>query len=213
MPTKTDTREWNRTFEKYVSVRKTARAEIIKQKARDFAFKAFAQLDPTAVSRIQNDLLRDKLIIKLSVIRLMKQGVDLKGSATGRRRKIKGGGGITRKALTPGNKLVKAYARRMLLSRRRSAGYHRVAYLLLAQKLGKSGSATVNPRSRLAKTNVITSNGALTTVVRLNAVARGLDCPSTRAATDRAMEIIGADMRDFIAKRLKEARHEAGFTK
>jgi hypothetical protein len=210
MPTRTDAREWNRTFERYVAVRKTARADIIKEKARDFAFKAFQQLEPTQISRIQAELLQDKRIIKLSVIRLTAKGVSLKGKSTGRRRRVKGGG--SKKALTPGNKLVRAYARKLLLSRKRSAGYHRVAFLLLAQKMGKTGAAArVNPRSRLTRSNVSIRNHSLSTEVRLSAVARGLDCPSTSAAMDRAMEIVGADMRKFTADRLRQARREAGF--
>jgi hypothetical protein len=213
MPTKIETRAWNATFEKYMKLRNSTREEVINGKARDFAFKVYQNINPVNTAKIQADLLRDKLILKLTWYRLSKKfGSDvLKGAAASKRRRAIHKTGKTKKALTPGNKLVRDYARKLIASRKKSAGYHRVAFLLLAQKLGKEGGAQINPRSRLARTNVSKTHNALRTVVRTNAVARGLECPSTNAAVDKALAKIKTDMEAEILKRLAKAKREAGF--
>lgn len=215
MPTKTEAREWNRTFEKYMKLRNSTRESVINGKARDFAFKVFQNIKPVPAGKIQGELLENKRILKLTWYRLSKKvGPDvLKGKAASKRRRAIHKTGKTKKALTPGNKLVRTYARQLMASRKKSAGYHRVSFLLLAQKLGKEGSAQVNPRSRLNRTNVSKTHNALRTVVRTNAVARGLNCPSTNAAVDKALADIKTDMETEILKRLAQAKREAGFRK
>lgn len=214
MPTKIDTREWNKTFEKYLSLRKSTREQVTLEKARDFAFRVYKNIKPVNTAKIQAELLANKLILQLTWYRLSKRdGLDvLKGGAASKRRRAIHKTGKTKKALTPGNKLVRDYARKLMASRKKSAGYHRVAFLLLAQKLGRPGAAAqINPRSRLAKTNVSITNNALRSVVRTNAIARNLECPSTNAAVDAALAEIKGRMEAEIMKRLAAAKREAGF--
>lgn len=215
MPTKIDTREWNRTFEKYVSLRKTARQDIVIEKARDFAFRVFQNIKPVPAGKIEKELLDNKRILRITWYRLKKQfGPDvLKGKAASKRRRAIHKTGKTKKALTPGNKIVRDYAKRLMTSRKKSSGYHRVAFLLAAQKLGREGSAAINPRSRLARTNVSQTHNALRSVVRINAVARGLECPSTNAAVDAALATMKGRMEAEIEKRLAAAKRAAGFTR
>ena len=206
--TKVDMREWNRSFEKYVAVRKTARRDIIHQKARDFAFKAFQSLPPTESARIDADMRKDNMLFKLTVQRLKAKGIPLKGLPSVRVKAKTGGG---KRTISGVDKLISTYAKKLLKSKKRSRGYHRVAYLLLAQKLGASGNPQVNPRSRLAKTNVKETHTALNDTYALNAIARGMDCPSTWEARDKALQLIKADMEQFTERRLAEARKKSGF--
>jgi hypothetical protein len=206
---KTDMREWNKAFERYVTVRKTARKDIIHQKARDFAFKAFRALPPTEVTRIRSDMQKDNMLLKLTVQRLQAKGIQLKGLGSARLGKKRAAAG--KRALSNVDKLISQYAKKLLNSKLRSKGYHGVSYLLLAQKLGRSGQAQVNPRSILAKTNVKEAHTPLRDTYTLNAIARGMDCPSTWEAQDKALQLIKADMEEFTAKRLRQARKESGF--
>ena len=197
-----------------MKLRKTARAEVIEGKARDFAFKVFQNIAPVPAGKIENELLQNKRILRLTWYRLQKKfGPDvLKGKAASKRRRAIHKTGKTKKALTPGNKIVRAYAKTLMASRKRSSGYHRVSFLLIAQKLGKTGAnPQVNPRSLLNRTNVSKTNNAFRTVVRTNAVARGLACPSTNAAVDKALADIKQEMETEIIKRLAAAKREAGF--
>jgi hypothetical protein len=226
MPTKIETRAWNATFEKYMKLRNSTREQVIQGKAADFAFKVYKHLPPVEPAKIEFELLMWKTILRLTWYRLSKKfGSDvLKGKATSKRRRAIHKTGKTKKALTPGNKLVRDYARKLMASRKKSAGYHRVAFLLLGQKLVQSAGPTIdlsrfpkaavpkiNPRSRLTRTNFSKTHNALRTVVRTNAIARGLECPSTNVAVDRALADIKSDMEAEIIKRLAKAKREAGF--
>jgi hypothetical protein len=205
---KTDMRQWNKSFERYVAVRKTARKDIIHQKARDFAFKAFQQLPATDKTRIDTETRKDKMLFKLAVIRLKARGVNLKGLPSVKQR----GRAAGKRKLSGADKLISQYAKKILRSKKRSTGYHRVSFLLLAQKLGASGrNAQVNSRSVLARTNIKEAHTPLRDTYALNAVARGMDCPSTWQARDRALELIKTDMEAFTARRLAEARKQNGF--
>ena len=209
MTVKLDMRDWNRSFERYVAVRKTARKDIIHEKARDFAFRAYQALPPTSKQRIDTEMARDKMLLKIAVKRLQAKGIDLKNLGTVKVR-IKGASGGKR-TISKASKIIGQYARKLLRSKKRSTGYHRVSFLLLAQKLGQSGNATVNPRSKLARTNVKETHNVLSDTYALNAVARGMDCPSTHQAKDRALQEVKARMEAFTAKRLAQARKTAGF--
>jgi hypothetical protein len=199
---KTDMREWNRSFERYVAVRKTARKDIIAQKARDFAFKVYQSLAPTDQGRITKELTHNKLILKLTVKRLKKKGVQLKGLGGVKPRTVRGGSGGGR-AISAVDKLISSYANKLLRARQRSSGYHRAAFLILAQKLGESGGASVNSRSILAKTDISEQHTATGDTYTLNARARGLDCPSTHAARDKALALIKAAAKKPSARRWK----------
>jgi hypothetical protein len=209
MSVKVDMRDWNRSFERYVAVRKTARKDIIHQKARDFAFKAFQNLPPTDRQRIEADMQKDGMLLKLTVRRLQAKGIDLKNLGTVRVRQKGGAGG--KRTISKADKIISQYAKKLLRAKIRSRGYHRVSFLLLAQKLGASGAANVNPRSVLAKTNVKESHTYTNDVYTLSAIARGMDCPSTHQAKDKALSLIKADMESFTAKRLADAKKQAGF--
>jgi hypothetical protein len=204
-----DMRDWNRAFESYVAVRKTARKDIIHEKAVDFAFKAHKALPATDKGRIEAELSRDKLLIKLTVARLKAKGIQLKGLPSVRVRRPKGTGG--RRTISGFDKLISQYSKKLLRARKKSSGYHRVAFLLLAKALGKSVSAQVNPRSMLNKTSVHEKHTQHSDVYELNAVARGMNCPSTLVARDVALAAMQANMEAFTAQRLANARKVAGF--
>lgn len=212
---KIDTRAWNRTFDQYVRLRKKDRNDLIIEKAARYAFEVYKNIPAVDTARIVGELSTNNLLLKLAVVRLENKGVSLKGRAltkSGRakaRRKVKGGG--TKRALTPGNWLVKKEARKILASRKKSPGYHRVAYLLLSQKLRGVSLTKFNPRSFLAETTATIRNGRDNSLVKLLAVARGLNCPSTGAASSKALQAVEADMRVYIDRKLKEAKAAAGF--
>jgi hypothetical protein len=109
------------------------------------------------------------------------------------------------------DKIISQYARKLLSSKLRSTGYHRVAFLLLAQKMGSSRQATVNPRSMLNRTNVQEKHTRINDVYTLNAIARGMDCPSTLQARDSALMRMQTKMNAFIQDKLDAARKRAGF--
>jgi hypothetical protein len=212
---KVDTKAWNKTFDTYVRLRKKDRDDMIIEKAARYAFEVYKALPAVEPSKIVAELSRDKLLLKIAVTRLVAKNVSLKGKAltkSGRkkaRRKIAGGG--TRRALTPGNWLVKKEAQKILASRKKSPGYHRVAYLLLSQKLRGVSITKFNPRSFLAQTTADIRRGANNSVVRLLAVARGLNCPSTGKASAVALQEVEADMRVYIKDHLDDTARKAGF--
>src|SRR5258708_1734362 len=212
---KVDTKAWNKTFDTYVRLRKKDRDDMIVEKAARYAFEVYKALPAVDSSKIVAEMSRNKRLLKLTVVRLVNKGVSLKGKAltkSGRqkaRRKIKGGG--TKRALTPGNWLVKKQAQKILASKKRSPGYHRVAYLLLSQKLRGVSLTKFNPKSFLAQTTADIKRGADNSLVRLLAVARGLNCPSTGKASATALQEVEADMRVYIKDHLDETARKAGF--
>jgi hypothetical protein len=206
-----DTREWNKTFDLYVQLRRKSREDMIIHKAAGFAYEAYKALPATDPARIAGELSKNNLLLKLAVVRLKKQGVSLKGRAltkTGKKKRQRKGG---RRPLTPGNLLVKAEANKILKARRRSSGYHRIAFLIASQKLKGQSLTNFNPRSFLAKTQTRTRNGQNNTIVSILAVARGLDCPSTKTATAAALQAVQADMQVYIDRKLREAKEKSGF--
>lgn len=207
---KFDMRDWNRTFEKYVSLRKLSRRDITHQKARDFAFKAFAALPPTDKERIRAEMARDKTLLKITVKRLQAKGINLKGLPSVKVRRPKGSGGGTR-TMSGANKLISQHARKILRSKLKSTGYHRAAFLLLARKLGASRQQTINPRSKLNKSSVHEKHSQYNDVYQLNAVAGGMNCPSTLVARDVALAASAADMEVYIKRKLDGSRKQAGF--
>lgn len=205
-----DMRDWNRTFERYIALRSKSRQDITHQKARDFAFKTFAALPPTDKERIRAEMNRDKTLLKITVKRLQAKGIQLKGLPSVKVRRPKGAGGGTR-MISGADKLISGYARKLLRSKLRSTGYHRVGFLILAQKLGASRQLSVNPRSMLNKTNVNERHSQFSDVYELNAVAQGMNCPSTLEARDVALGAMQADMEVYIKRKLDESRKTAGF--
>lgn len=206
-----DTRQWNKTFDQYVALRRKSRKDMIIHKAAGYAYETFKSLPATDPARISGELAKNNLLLKLAVVRLGKQGVSLKGRAltkTGKKKKQRKGG---KRPLTPGNILVQKEANKILRARRRSSGYHRVAFLIASQKLRGQAPSNFNPRSFLAKTETKTRDAGNNTIVSILAVARGLDCPSTRQATAKALQAVQADMQVYIDRKLKEARAQAGF--
>lgn len=208
MDVKFDMREWRKTFERYVSLRTSkTRQEITQQKALDFAIKAFQALPPTDKSRIQSELLAGNLLLKLTVQRLQAKGVVLKGLPSVRVRGKHGG----KRMISGVDQLISQYSKKLLRSRVKSSGYHRVAFLLLAQKLGSTRKISINPRSFLMRTNVQKWQSRTNDTYVLNAVARGMDCPSTHEARDAALAASQADMEVYIQRKLDTTRKSAGF--
>jgi hypothetical protein len=206
-----DTREWNKTFDRYVELRRKSRRDMMIHKASGFAYEAYKSLPATDPARIRGELGKDKLLLKLAVVRLKKKGVELKGQAltkTGKKKRARVGG---KRPLTPGNLLVKAEANAILSSRRRSSGYHRTAFLIASQQLRGQAVTKFNPRSFLSRTSAKARDSGTQTIATIIAVARGLDCPSSRAATNRALQAVEADMRVYIDRKLREAKAQAGF--
>jgi hypothetical protein len=209
---KTDMRAWNKTFSRYLAVRKTVRKDVIHEKARDFAFKAYQFLPPTTRERIDSDMRKNNMLLKITVRRLQAKGVKLKNLGTVKVRfRAKGGKKGGTRLISKADKIIADYAKKLLRSKIRSRGYHRVSFLKLAQLLGKAGAATINPRSTLARTNVKEKHTPSADVYTLNAIARGMDCPSTDVARDKALQAMEQKMKAFIAQRLAQARKQAGF--
>ena len=204
-----DIRAWNKSFDLYVQLRKKDRKELIVQKAARFAYEAYKFLPATGAARIRAELFQNKLLLKLAVISLQKKNVSLIGTAADvaeapRRRRSK-----KKRALTPGNLLVKAEANRILGSRRASSGYHRLAFLILSQQL--RGVSITSVGSRLLKQTKATIRDGSKTSVFLSAVARGLDCPSTQAAKEKALASVQSDMQQYIDDHLSKTKAKAGF--
>lgn len=208
MSVKVDSREWNRTFERYLSLRSKTRDEVTHQKATDFAFKTFQYLPPTDKGRIQTEMTQNNLLLKLTVKRLQAKGINLKGLPSVKVRGKSGG----KRTISGADKIISQHAKKLLRSKLRSTGYHRVAFLLLAQRLGASrGKAAINPKSQLNKTNVQEKHTKFQDVYVLNAHARGMNCPSTLEARDKALSAMKADMETYIERKLAANRKSAGF--
>lgn len=210
MNIKFDMRDWNRTFEKYLSLRSKTRQEVTQAKATDFSLKAWMALPATDKERIRSELTRDKLLLKLTVQKLKARGINLKELPSVKVRRPKGSGGGTRQ-MSGFNKLMSVNAKKLLGARRRSVGYHRLAFVLLARKLGANRQANIRPGSMLNKSNVRERHSQYNDVYELNAVARGMNCPSTLVAREAALVASQADMEVYIKRKLDDARKRSGF--